>query len=178
MWSSGHYGYLVICLSCHLVIWSSGHLIIRSSGQYGHLVRSIRSSRQYGDLVILSSNHLVIWSSLHLVTLSSDHLVNMVILSSGQSGHLVIWSSGHLVIWSFTILWKTVLFFWNTGIICTHNESCFGDLIEQSGYLVFFSFQLGDVISLVKRRDDGWCKGTLHRTGKTGLFPASFVEKI
>jgi len=38
--------------------------------------------------------------------------------------------------------------------------------------------QLGDVISLVKRRDDGWCKGTLHRTGKTGLFPASFVEKI
>lgn len=38
--------------------------------------------------------------------------------------------------------------------------------------------QLGDVISLVKRRDDGWCKGILHRTGKTGLFPASFVEKI
>jgi len=38
--------------------------------------------------------------------------------------------------------------------------------------------QMGDVISLVKRRDDGWCKGTLHRTGKTGLFPASFVEKI
>lgn len=38
--------------------------------------------------------------------------------------------------------------------------------------------QVGDVISLVKRRDDGWCKGTLHRTGKTGLFPASFVEKI
>eukprot|EP00092_Neocalanus_flemingeri_P000006 GFUD01000006.1.p1 GENE.GFUD01000006.1~~GFUD01000006.1.p1 ORF type:complete len:537 (+),score=129.45 GFUD01000006.1:71-1681(+) len=38
--------------------------------------------------------------------------------------------------------------------------------------------QHGDVISLVKRRDDGWCKGTLHRTGKTGLFPASFVEKI
>jgi len=38
--------------------------------------------------------------------------------------------------------------------------------------------KLGDVISLVKRRDDGWCKGTLHRTGKTGLFPASFVEKL
>merc|ERR1712066_490609 len=38
--------------------------------------------------------------------------------------------------------------------------------------------QLGDVLTLVKRRDDGWCKGTLHRTGKTGLFPASFVEKI
>ena len=26
-----------------------------------------------------------------------------------------------------------------------------------------YLFQLGDVISLVKRRDDGWCKGTLHR---------------
>jgi len=37
---------------------------------------------------------------------------------------------------------------------------------------------LGDVVTLVKRRDDGWCKGTHHRTGKTGLFPASFVEKI
>ena len=23
--------------------------------------------------------------------------------------------------------------------------------------------QLGDVLTLVKRRDDGWCKGTLHR---------------
>jgi len=40
------------------------------------------------------------------------------------------------------------------------------------------SLQLGDVVTLVKRREDGWCKGTHHRTGKTGLFPASFVDKI
>lgn len=38
--------------------------------------------------------------------------------------------------------------------------------------------QIGDVISLVKKREDGWCKGILHRTGKTGLFPLSFVERI
>jgi len=37
---------------------------------------------------------------------------------------------------------------------------------------------IGDVVTLVKKREDGWCKGTHHRTGKTGLFPASFVEKI
>jgi len=40
------------------------------------------------------------------------------------------------------------------------------------------SLQLGDVVTLVRRRPDGWCKGTHHRTGKTGLFPASFVDKI
>ena len=65
------------------------------------------------------------------------------------------------------------------------------NLIHKLGFVQPI-FQLGDVISLVKRRDDGWCKGTLHRcpnymfarlnpcfrTGKTGLFPVSFVEKI
>ena len=25
------------------------------------------------------------------------------------------------------------------------------------------SLQLGDVVTLVKRREDGWCKGTHHR---------------
>ena len=24
--------------------------------------------------------------------------------------------------------------------------------------------ELGDVLTLVKRREDGWCKGTLHRS--------------
>ena len=66
----------------------------------------------------------VIWSSGHLVIVSS--------------GHLVILLSGLLVIWSFPILWNPVLFLWNTWIICAHSESCFGDLIEQSGYLVIF----------------------------------------
>lgn len=34
----------------------------------------------------------------------------------------------------------------------------------------------GDVVYVHKKRDDGWFKGTLQRTGKTGLFPGSFVE--
>lgn len=36
----------------------------------------------------------------------------------------------------------------------------------------------GDVIFLSQKRDDGWCKGTLARTGQKGLFPASFVERL
>lgn len=36
--------------------------------------------------------------------------------------------------------------------------------------------RIGDVIYVHKKRDDGWYKGTQQRTGKTGLFPASFVE--
>jgi E3 ubiquitin-protein ligase SH3RF len=36
--------------------------------------------------------------------------------------------------------------------------------------------RIGDIVYVHKKRDDGWYKGTLHRTGKTGLFPASFVE--
>ena len=62
----------------------------------------------------------------------------MVLWSIWSPGNLVIWPSGHLVIWSFPIFVKTLLFLWNTWMICAHSESCFGDLIEQSGYLVFF----------------------------------------
>ncbi|XP_015515382.1 E3 ubiquitin-protein ligase SH3RF3-like isoform X1 [Neodiprion lecontei] len=36
--------------------------------------------------------------------------------------------------------------------------------------------RVGDIIHVLKKRDDGWYKGTLQRTGRTGLFPASFVE--
>ncbi|KAJ3591721.1 hypothetical protein NHX12_006853 [Muraenolepis orangiensis] len=36
----------------------------------------------------------------------------------------------------------------------------------------------GDVVFVHKRRDDGWYKGTLQRTGRTGLFPGSFVESF
>lgn len=35
---------------------------------------------------------------------------------------------------------------------------------------------VNDIIYVHKKRDDGWYKGTQQRTGKTGLFPASFVE--
>uniref|UniRef100_A0A8C3B4B6 RING-type E3 ubiquitin transferase n=1 Tax=Cyclopterus lumpus TaxID=8103 RepID=A0A8C3B4B6_CYCLU len=36
----------------------------------------------------------------------------------------------------------------------------------------------GDVVFVHKKRDDGWYKGTLQRTGQTGLFPSSFVESF
>ncbi|XP_063905208.1 E3 ubiquitin-protein ligase SH3RF1 isoform X3 [Zophobas morio] len=36
--------------------------------------------------------------------------------------------------------------------------------------------QKDDLIYVHKKRDDGWYKGTLQRTGRTGLFPASFVK--
>lgn len=36
--------------------------------------------------------------------------------------------------------------------------------------------KVGDIVYVHKKREDGWYKGTLQRTGKTGLFPASFVE--
>ncbi|XKL64028.1 hypothetical protein PGB90_004114 [Kerria lacca] len=38
--------------------------------------------------------------------------------------------------------------------------------------------KVGDVIYVHKKREDGWYKGTLQRNGRTGLFPASFVESI
>eukprot|EP00096_Caligus_rogercresseyi_P012973 TRINITY_DN5642_c0_g1_i1.p1 TRINITY_DN5642_c0_g1~~TRINITY_DN5642_c0_g1_i1.p1 ORF type:complete len:302 (+),score=74.88 TRINITY_DN5642_c0_g1_i1:89-994(+) len=37
---------------------------------------------------------------------------------------------------------------------------------------------LGDVVILISKREDGWCKGTLERTGQVGLFPYSFVEPL
>lgn len=38
--------------------------------------------------------------------------------------------------------------------------------------------QVNDIIYVHKKREDGWYKGTLQRTGRTGLFPASFVESF
>ncbi|XP_044003201.1 E3 ubiquitin-protein ligase SH3RF3 isoform X2 [Aphidius gifuensis] len=38
--------------------------------------------------------------------------------------------------------------------------------------------RVGDIIYVQKKRDDGWYKGTLQRTGRSGLFPASFVESF
>ncbi|RXG61942.1 E3 ubiquitin-protein ligase SH3RF1 [Armadillidium vulgare] len=35
--------------------------------------------------------------------------------------------------------------------------------------------QVGDIVYIHKKRDDGWFKGTLQRTGKTGLFPSIFL---
>ncbi len=38
--------------------------------------------------------------------------------------------------------------------------------------------KVGDVVIMNKAREDGWCKGTLQRSGQTGLFPFSFVQKM
>ena len=38
--------------------------------------------------------------------------------------------------------------------------------------------QKGDVVIMIKQRRDGWCKGIHDRSGKTGLFPSSFVRKL
>lgn len=35
---------------------------------------------------------------------------------------------------------------------------------------------VGDVVYVHRKREDGWFKGAQPRTGRTGLFPASFVE--
>ncbi|XP_022099587.1 E3 ubiquitin-protein ligase SH3RF1-like isoform X2 [Acanthaster planci] len=36
--------------------------------------------------------------------------------------------------------------------------------------------KVGDTVFVHNKREDGWFKGTQQRTGKTGLFPGSFVE--
>lgn len=38
--------------------------------------------------------------------------------------------------------------------------------------------RVGDVVYVIKRREDGWYHGISQRTRKVGLFPASFVEKV
>lgn len=35
---------------------------------------------------------------------------------------------------------------------------------------------VGDQVLVNKKRENGWYRGTHLRTGKSGLFPASFVE--
>ena len=34
----------------------------------------------------------------------------------------------------------------------------------------------GDLVFVAETRHDGWCRGWLQRTGRDGLFPATFVE--
>ncbi|CRK92141.1 CLUMA_CG005732, isoform A [Clunio marinus] len=40
------------------------------------------------------------------------------------------------------------------------------------------SLNVGDIVILQKKRDNGWYKGELTRTGQVGLFPANFVELV
>ncbi|XP_061164155.1 E3 ubiquitin-protein ligase SH3RF3-like isoform X2 [Saccostrea echinata] len=45
-------------------------------------------------------------------------------------------------------------------------------------HVVELDLMVGDIVYVTKKREDGWFKGTLQRSGKTGLFPGSFVEKV
>ena len=36
----------------------------------------------------------------------------------------------------------------------------------------------GDLVIVHNRNLDGWCRGTHVSTGKTGHFPATFVERV
>jgi E3 ubiquitin-protein ligase SH3RF len=44
--------------------------------------------------------------------------------------------------------------------------------------VIELDLMVGDIVYVTKKREDGWFKGTLQRSGKTGLFPGSFVEKV
>ncbi|XP_037086633.1 E3 ubiquitin-protein ligase SH3RF1-like [Pollicipes pollicipes] len=41
---------------------------------------------------------------------------------------------------------------------------------------VELELRANDIVFVHKKRSDGWMKGTHEKTGKTGLFPATFVE--
>ncbi|XP_056012716.1 E3 ubiquitin-protein ligase SH3RF3-like isoform X4 [Ostrea edulis] len=45
-------------------------------------------------------------------------------------------------------------------------------------HVIELDLMVGDIVYVTKKREDGWFKGTLQRSGKTGLFPGSFVEKV
>lgn len=43
------------------------------------------------------------------------------------------------------------------------------------GVIYFFLIQ-GDILVMIERRLDGWCRGNLN--GRIGLFPGNYVEEI
>lgn len=45
-------------------------------------------------------------------------------------------------------------------------------------HVIELDLSVGDIVYVTRKREDGWFKGTLQRSGKTGLFPGSFVEKL
>lgn len=38
--------------------------------------------------------------------------------------------------------------------------------------------KVGDVVTVLKRKSEGWYKGLNETTGKTGVFPACFVQSL
>ena len=40
------------------------------------------------------------------------------------------------------------------------------------------SFNMDDVITNVRRIDEGWVVGTVSRTNRTGMIPANYIEQL
>ena len=43
---------------------------------------------------------------------------------------------------------------------------------------VEIDLKVGDVVVVLKKKGEGWYKGTNETTGKTGVFPACFVQSV
>lgn len=43
---------------------------------------------------------------------------------------------------------------------------------------VELDLKVGDVVSVLKKKSEGWYKGMNETTGKTGVFPACFVQSL
>lgn len=62
-----------------------------------------------------------------------------------------------------------LLSFFSFSLLCIMNiNHAFAEASDE------ISFMPGDIITGVEMVDEGWWKGTCH--GRTGLFPATFVE--
>ena len=59
-------------------------------------------------------------------------------------------------------------------VTCDCRYRCIVPYPSQSD--IELELKVGDLVFVHRKREDGWYKGTLQRTGKTGLFPSSFVE--
>uniref|UniRef100_A0A3B1IGN9 SH3 domain containing ring finger 3 n=1 Tax=Astyanax mexicanus TaxID=7994 RepID=A0A3B1IGN9_ASTMX len=64
-----------------------------------------------------------------------------------------------------------------TSLVFTLPHSdCISSPSSGCRYRAEIELKEGDIVFVHKKREDGWYKGTLQRTGRTGLFPGSFVE--
>lgn len=72
------------------------------------------------------------------------------------------------------MLKKKKYFFFNSYLIFVLRFRCIVPYPPNSEYEL--ELKVDDIVIVCKKRGDGWYKGTLQRTGRTGLFPASFVQ--
>ena len=43
---------------------------------------------------------------------------------------------------------------------------------------VELDLKVGDVVTVLKKKSEGWYKGVNETTGKSGVFPACFVQSL